>query len=172
MLVIFGGLPATGKTTIARALAARIGAVYLRIDTIEQAMRDGLRFTGDMGPAGYEVAQAVAADNLRAGSAVVADSVNPIEITRRAWREVAVAASSPFLEIEVVCSDPSEHRRRVEMRVNDIPGLKLPTWGQVVGREYKTWRSANLILDTAVLSAAECVETALASVIAARRGTS
>ncbi len=40
MLIIFGGLPATGKTTIAKELARQIGATYLRIDTIEQAIRD------------------------------------------------------------------------------------------------------------------------------------
>jgi predicted kinase len=40
MLIIFGGLPGTGKTTIARALAHQIGAVHLRIDSIEQAIRD------------------------------------------------------------------------------------------------------------------------------------
>lgn len=41
MLIIFSGLPGCGKSTIARALAKRLGAVYLRIDTIEQAIRDG-----------------------------------------------------------------------------------------------------------------------------------
>ena len=39
MLIIFSGLPGSGKSTIARALARRLGAVYLRIDTIEQAIR-------------------------------------------------------------------------------------------------------------------------------------
>ena len=38
-LVVFSGLPGTGKTTVAKALAATLGAVYLRIDTIEQAMK-------------------------------------------------------------------------------------------------------------------------------------
>jgi hypothetical protein len=33
-----GGLPATGKTTLARLPAAEIGAVHLRVDTIEQAL--------------------------------------------------------------------------------------------------------------------------------------
>lgn len=43
MLIIFSGLPGSGKSTIARALAQRLGAVYLRIDTIEQAIRDAER---------------------------------------------------------------------------------------------------------------------------------
>jgi predicted kinase len=40
MLIIFGGLPATGKTTIARELARQLGAVHVRIDSIEQAIWD------------------------------------------------------------------------------------------------------------------------------------
>jgi len=38
MLTIFGGLPGTGKTTIARELARQTGAIHLRIDSIEQAI--------------------------------------------------------------------------------------------------------------------------------------
>lgn len=40
MLIVFSGLPGTGKTTLARDLASRAGAVYLRVDTIEQAIRN------------------------------------------------------------------------------------------------------------------------------------
>ena len=39
MLIAFAGLSGAGKTTIARILAQRLGAAYLRIDTIEQALR-------------------------------------------------------------------------------------------------------------------------------------
>lgn len=43
MLIVIGGLPGIGKTTLARLLAARLGAVHLRVDTIEQAIvRAGL----------------------------------------------------------------------------------------------------------------------------------
>lgn len=39
MLIVFSGLPSTGKTTVASDLATRTSAVYLRIDTIEQAVQ-------------------------------------------------------------------------------------------------------------------------------------
>jgi len=39
VLIVFGGLPGTGKTAIARELSRRLGASYVRIDTIEQSLR-------------------------------------------------------------------------------------------------------------------------------------
>jgi predicted kinase len=42
-LIIFGGLPGVGKTSIARELAQRIGAVHSRIDSIEQAIGNCLQ---------------------------------------------------------------------------------------------------------------------------------
>jgi hypothetical protein len=86
VLVILGGLPGGGKTSLARALAAQIGAVHLRIDSIEQALRDSGALLGPMDAAGYRIAYALAADNLRIGHTVIADSVNPIFLTRAAWR--------------------------------------------------------------------------------------
>ena len=50
MLIIFSGLPGSGKSTIARALARRLRAVYLRIDTIEQAIRAAEQADNEMGP--------------------------------------------------------------------------------------------------------------------------
>ncbi len=50
MLVVFGGLPGVGKTTIARTVADQCNAVYLRIDTIEQSIRSAKVLTADVGP--------------------------------------------------------------------------------------------------------------------------
>ena len=120
MLIALGGLPGVGKSALAVALAQRIGAVHIRIDTIEQAMRN-VGFTVS-GPEGYLAARDLARDNLRVGRTVIVDSVNPWEITRNYWRETAARMKVEIVEIEVVCSDRFEHRRRVESRVADIPG--------------------------------------------------
>jgi predicted kinase len=144
MLVIFGGLPGTGKSTLALRLAGELGAVYLRIDTIERALAHGdeARYVGE---AGYRVAYAVAADNLRIGHTVIADSVNPLDITREAWRNVAARAGVAAVEIEVVCSDQDEHRRRVETRT----ALIAVTWQEVEARDFDPWTRDHIRIDTA-----------------------
>ena len=153
-LIVFGGLPGSGKSTLARHLGRRVGAIHLRIDTIEQAMiRAGQSVSG---PEGYIVACAVAEDNLRLGHSVIVDSVNPIEITRDLYRGVAVRAEVPIAEVEIVCGDAKEHRERVETRIADIPGHKLPSWQAVLDRTYDPWPEA-LTIDTAATSPDACI---------------
>src|SRR4029434_5724700 len=122
-LYVFSGLPGTGKTALAQQLASRVKAVYLRIDTVEQALRDlcAIVVAGE----GYRLAYRVAADNLRLGVSVVADSCNPVELTRSEWEDVATNASARCINIEIICSDKSEHRQRVESRESTVPGLIL-----------------------------------------------
>jgi predicted kinase len=155
MLIIFGGLPGVGKTAIAVELARLTGAVHLRIDSIEQAMRACGRMNQALDDAGYHVAYAVAEDNLRVGRTVIADSVNPLRVTREGWRAVAKRAGVEAVEIEIECSDLDEHRRRVETRRSDIPGLVLPTWEEVAGREYDPWDGEHMVIDTAERTAEE-----------------
>jgi predicted kinase len=147
ILYIFAGLPGSGKSTLSQQIARRVSAVYLRIDTIEQAMRDLCAI--DVEGEGYRLAYRIAADNLRLGINVVADSCNPIELTRREWEHVALQAHARFVNIEVICSDVGEHRTRVETRVSAVPGLKQPTWEEVERREYHDWTVDRIVMDTA-----------------------
>ena len=157
MLIIFGGLPGVGKTTIAKALAKCLKAVYLRIDTVEQVLKRDAQLDG---PEGYMVCWAQALENLKLGMTVVADSVNAIQITREAWKNVAKDASVTFSEVELVCSDYREHQRRIEARDPDIIGHQLPKWRDVKEREYEHW-CPHLVFDTAKQTSDEIVEEIL-----------
>ncbi|HEV2621441.1 MAG TPA: AAA family ATPase [Frateuria sp.] len=154
LLIVLAGLPGSGKTTLARALAARTGAVYLRIDTIEQSLRHaGIAPEEE----GYAVAMALAGDQLVLGHVVIADVVNATAQARRGWRATATGAQARLVEIEVCCSDLIEHRHRVETRRADIAGLELPDWERVSARDYAPWDLPPLRIDTADRSADDCV---------------
>ena len=150
ILYIFAGLPGSGKSTLAQALARRLAAVYVRIDTIEQQLKDsGL---AQVTTEGYEVAYQIAADNLKLGLNVVADSCNPILVTRKAWRKLAMDCSAQPVDIEIVCSDKTEHRKRLETRA------PLPTWQEVEAREYHPWSIDRIIIETAGRSETESLD--------------
>jgi predicted kinase len=160
-LVVLAGLPGVGKTTVARLLARRQSAVYLRIDAIEQALLGA--GVPDVGPAGYTVAFALAAENLRLGRCVVADAVNALRVTRQAWSDVAAKAACRFHLVEIVCSEEAEHRRRVASRMADIPGHVLPVWDAVAQRGFEPISGALCVIDTAVLTPEQSVATILAA---------
>ncbi len=163
MLIILGGRPGSGKTSLARALALQLGAVHLRLDSIEQALgRSGLE---KIGAAGYGIAQALATDNLRLGRMVIADSVNPVAASRQGWRDAAAAGGQGYIEIELTCSDAAEYRRRVETRQPDIPGHVLPDWAAVEQCRYEAW-SPDLVIDTAQQDIAAAVALIVAAISA------
>lgn len=156
ILFIFSGLPAVGKSTLAASVSKAFDATYLRIDTIEQGLRDvcHIKVEGE----GYRLAYRIAADNLRLGRNVVADCCNPIALTRDEWEEVAKESGCGFINIEVVCTDKVEHRRRAEHRTPDIAHLSLPKWEAIMSREYQPWEKSRITIDTAGKAITACEE--------------
>ncbi|WP_108817382.1 AAA family ATPase [Pseudovibrio sp. Alg231-02] len=158
ILFVLSGLPGVGKTTLAKALSPRLQAVHLRIDSLEAALKTSVLAISPAEDAGYVAAAAVAKDNLLLGNNVIADAVNPIEITRNIWLEAALGAKVKALNIEVVCSDEAEHKTRVETRHNDISAMSLPSWEDVQRRRYEPWKKHRLVVDTFEKPVEESVE--------------
>jgi predicted kinase len=138
LLVVFAGLPGSGKSVLARGVADAIHATYLRIDSIESAIVSTL-VSYVNNPVGYVVAERVAADQLLAGRDVVADAVNGVAAAREGWVALAARTGAVLRFVEVRCSDAIEHRRRVEARGPEMPGHGVPTWEQVLHRRYEPW---------------------------------
>lgn len=66
------------------------------------------------GSEGYQVCFKLAEDNLTLGMDVIADAVNPVRIAHDAWQQTADNASTPIINIKVICSDIAEHKKRIE----------------------------------------------------------
>jgi predicted kinase len=156
VLVSFAGPPGSGKSTIARQLSIRTGAVYLRIDEIDAAIwaRHPDR---DIGPDSYHIAAALAASNLGLGHTTIIDCVNPWALTRDIFAAAAKRAGVRLLGVEISCSDAAAHRQRVEGRELDVPGLTKPSWQEVISLDYCPWIEADLKIDTAIASVDEAV---------------
>ncbi|MEM9795300.1 MAG: AAA family ATPase [Pseudomonadota bacterium] len=146
-LILFGGRPGVGKSTLARALADRIGAVWLRIDSIEGALAASTLAITQAEDAGYAAARAVAADNIRLGRDVIADAVNAEPFIRDWWAEMPREIGASLFTVEVICSDPALHRARIEARHAGDP--RTPDWNRVTSRHYVPWEDADLRVDTA-----------------------
>ncbi len=158
VLIVLGGRSAVGKSSVAEALCRAERLPYLRVDRIEQSIVDVTSLRHPIGPVGYAVGYALAAEQLRLGLSVVVECVNPLAITRDAWAGVAAESGAGLIEVELVCSEPDEHRRRVEQRTSDVPGLTKPSWSEVTGREYEPWLRPHLVIDTARTGVSDAVD--------------
>jgi len=163
MLIVLSGLPCTGKSTLSRGIAKELDIPVYSVDPIEAAIwRGGIAPGHETGLAAYLVAEALAAEQLKLGHSAIVDAVNPIELSREAWRKLAAAYDARLIVIETVCSDPVLHRERAEKRVRNIPGMVEITWERVeqVREYYEPWRQDRLVLDS-VQDAGQLVKLAV-----------
>jgi len=146
------GLQGTGKSTIAGRLARELPAPVLPVDPVEVALwAAGIDRDQPTGLAAFVVVGALAGTMLRLGQTVVVDAVNDAEVARQQWRDLAARHDVPLRFVEVVCSDPDLHRRRLDDRPDaDLAGAAAPTWESVEARRegFAGWDDDRLVLDS------------------------
>ena len=150
IIIAFAGRPGSGKSTLSKIISKELKAVYLRIDTIEEAL-SGI----DAGMKVYEVSRMIAFDNLVLGNIVVSDGCNYRKILRSAWEEIANKAKCKCLNVEIKCSDNDLRRKRLSERHYDLSPEVIE---QIMKEEYEEWDRERIIIDTIDKSIDECVD--------------
>ncbi|WP_022880931.1 AAA family ATPase [Gryllotalpicola ginsengisoli] len=167
MLIAMAGLPGAGKSAVATELARMLPAVHLVVDEFEDAMlRAGLRASYETGLAAYLAVEAAARTNLAAGAHVVVDAVNDHPYARGQWERLAQWMRVPLHFVEVVCSDETLHRTRLEGRSRPFQALPEPTWGSLLPRRamLAEWRGERIVLDSALAGPSDLAKRVLALV--------
>jgi predicted kinase len=148
VLIVISGLPGTGKSAVAAALAGRMEAVHLSIDPIEDALLGaGLPRSWETGVAAYEAARVMAEQNLTLGTSVVVDAVNDSEPARETWRVAAANAGAELAFVLLILDDEAEHRRRLEGRIRQLVHVSEPSWTDVLTRAaaYAPWTEGSCL---------------------------
>ena len=153
-LVVLTGLPGTGKSAIAEAVAGHLRAPVFAKDRLEAPLlRSGAVRPEQLGSLGYELLTTLADRQLALGQSAVLDSVASTASIRSAWRELADRHRAAWYVIECVCSDPNVHRQRLDGRARGIPDWPELDWSEVerVRGYYAPWDEPRLTLDAMAL---------------------
>lgn len=129
-LILFSGLPGSGKTTLARRLAQQLQLPVLAKDRIQAALRaHGLaeRATAD----GYHLMLDLADEQLALGVGVILEAVFPLPGFRDAARQLARQHGAGFRAIYCYCSDEEVWRQRITGRQQLVPHWTPVGWDDV-----------------------------------------
>ena len=155
-LIVFAGLPGTGKSSLAEAAGRALAIPVFAKDWLEAVLvRCQLQPTTAAGPglgfAGYELLTTLAERQLRLGQSVILDSVASTQTIRAQWQDLAARHGAAWRVIECICTDERAHRSRLNGRVRGIPDWHELTWADVesVAAYYAPWHEPRLVLDAA-----------------------
>jgi predicted kinase len=150
-LIIISGLPGSGKSTIAKSLAAKLSVPLFSVDPIEAAIiKSGLKRSFETGLAAYLVAEALAGEQLKCRLSVIIDAVSPVQEARDMWHNLVRTHHATLIIIECVL-EREMHKKRIESRIRNMYGIPEVSWQDVEDRRktYLPWKEERLVLDTA-----------------------
>ena len=151
--IAFSGLPGTGKSRIAEAVARELGIPVFAKDWLEATLIRCELQPAENGPplgsAGYQLLTILAERQLQLGQSVILDSVASTLSIRSTWRTLAQTYQAEWRVIDCMCSDEAMQRERMKVRRRNIPGWHELDWSEVerVKAYYVPWDEERLILD-------------------------
>jgi predicted kinase len=134
-VIIFTGLPGTGKSTLAERVARALRAPAFEGDWLMGGLKPAHAALARLDRSEYLAAwfgllrTLVTRQLMLDQSAVVVDLVGDKQFAP--WQETAENFAARLSLIECVCSDEAVHRARIEGRVRGIPGWHEVGWDHV-----------------------------------------
>jgi predicted kinase len=150
-LIVFSGLPGTGKTALAEAIGRSLGVPVFAVAWILGALAPlGVLERSNRAPVAYALLTMLASRQLMLGQSAVLDGMAGARSVREGWHTLARQHGAEFVVIECICSDEALHRRRIEARSEYIPGWPDPGWDHVseMRSRYEPWSGDRLVVDS------------------------
>jgi predicted kinase len=152
-LVVFSGLPGTGKSALAEPVGRALGIPVFAKDWLEATLLGCELVPSNeykpLGSAGYQLLTILAERQLMLGQSVILDSVASTESIRSTWKQLAAKYDAEWLVIECICSDECIHRERLKSRQRSIPDWHELDWADVesVKSYFTLWNEPRLVVD-------------------------
>jgi predicted kinase len=150
-LIVFSGLPGTGKSTLAEAAGRQLRVPVFAADWLLGSLTPfGGYHLDELLKIGAELLTTLAFRQLELGQSAIVDFPAEDLATRTRWRSLAHAAGAQFRVVVCACSDRELHRARLERRTRGIPGWhEGGNWANVERRlaEFPPWTGEVLTID-------------------------